>query len=74
MSEAAVKAIRLLVNGETRELPAGTTVAAALASLGVSGEGVAVERNGRIVPRSEHAAVVLREGDALEVVTFVGGG
>jgi sulfur carrier protein len=34
----------------------------------------AVEVNREIVPRSQHAERVLAEGDAIEVVTFVGGG
>ena len=35
---------------------------------------IAVERNGNIVPKSEYDKVVLKEGDSLEVVGFVGGG
>lgn len=35
---------------------------------------IAVERNGKIVPKSEYDNVVLNEGDSLEVVGFVGGG
>jgi sulfur carrier protein len=35
---------------------------------------VAVERNGDVVPRAEHAATALAEGDVLEIVHLVGGG
>jgi len=35
---------------------------------------VAVERNREIVPKSTFARVVLSDGDALEIVQFVGGG
>jgi thiazole synthase len=49
-------------------------VANLLASLDLPAEKVAVERNLAIVPRSTFAEVVLAEGDALEVVHFVGGG
>ena len=35
---------------------------------------VAVELNLEVVPRAQHGATVLREGDKLEVVTLVGGG
>jgi sulfur carrier protein len=49
-------------------------VASLLAELGAAGPRVAVERNRRIVPRAEHGAEKLAEGDRLEVVTFVGGG
>ena len=33
-----------------------------------------IERNRAVVPRAQHAATVLAEGDRLELVTFVGGG
>lgn len=61
------------VNGEPRTVSAGTTVRELLDALGLEGP-VAVERNREIVPRAQHALTVLEEGDALEVVSFVGGG
>jgi len=64
----------LSVNGEPRELPEGTTVAQLLALLGVSAGPVAVEVNTQVVKKADHAAHVLRPGDAVEVVAFVGGG
>ena len=67
-------AIGLSVNGERREVPAGTTVAGLLAQLGLGEGQAAVERNGAVVPRRQHGETVLRDGDAVEVVTFVGGG
>ena len=66
--------IDVTVNGESRRIAAGTTVAALLAELGLADRRVAVERNRQVVPRAEHAHVVLAAGDQLEVVTFVGGG
>lgn len=66
--------LRVTVNGEPRELPAGTTVAALLARLAPPGRPCAVEVNREIVPRSQHAARALAEGDAVEIVSFVGGG
>ncbi len=56
------------------DLPEGATVAKLLERLGLQRERVAVERNRDIVPRAEHAATRLREGDDIEVVHFVGGG
>ena len=67
-------AVRVTVNGEARELPAGTTVAALLSQVAPPGKPCAVEVNREIVPRSAHAAHELREGDAIEIVGFVGGG
>lgn len=66
--------MRIEINGEPREIPPSTTISALLDSLGLAGRPVAVEVNTVIVPRAEHAARQLCEGDKLEVVQFVGGG
>lgn len=65
--------IEIAVNGETRRVARGTTVAGLIAELGLAGP-VAVERNREVVPRARHGEVVLDAGDRLELVTFVGGG
>ena len=65
---------RVKVNGEAREVPPRCTVAALVALLEVPAGRVAVERNGDVVPRRLWPEVALCDGDALEVVTFVGGG
>ena len=66
--------IRLVLNGEEREVPAGLTVATLLEHLGVPAARVAVERNGEVVPRAAHGATPLEAGDVIEIVRFVGGG
>jgi sulfur carrier protein len=65
--------MRLLVNGEPREVQAEATVLELVQTLGIRGR-VAVERNGSVLRQAEHAETRLVEGDVLEVVTFVGGG
>ncbi|MEO4048891.1 sulfur carrier protein ThiS [Pseudomonas sp. CAU 1711] len=62
------------LNGEAYELPDGATVADLLLRLDAAGKRVAVELNLDIVPRSQHGATVLHEGDQLEVVHAIGGG
>jgi sulfur carrier protein len=64
----------ILLNGESREVPDGLTIAALLDLLEVRTKGVAVERNLEVAPRSQHATTPLAEGDRVEVVTLVGGG
>lgn len=70
--------MRITVNGEEREVQPGTTLAMLVEVL--AGEemrdqrGIAIERNLEIVPKSEHSATVIEEGDQIEVVQFVGGG
>ncbi|HVW35649.1 MAG TPA: sulfur carrier protein ThiS [Pirellulales bacterium] len=66
--------MEITVNGEPRQAPSGTTIAALLAELGVEPRQVAVEVNLELVPRGRHAEHALAAGDRLEVVTLVGGG
>ncbi|WXL25377.1 sulfur carrier protein ThiS [Ectopseudomonas mendocina] len=66
--------MHIQLNGEAFELPDGETVASLLVRLELTGRRVAVELNLDIVPRSEHATTVLREGDQVEVVHAIGGG
>lgn len=66
--------LELSVNGESAVLPGPMTVAGLLASRGLAGKKVAVERNGEIVPKSRHAETALADGDKLEIVVAVGGG
>jgi thiazole synthase len=66
--------ISITLNGEPRRVTAGQSIAALVASIGLDPAKVAVERNLAIVPRSTLADVLLADGDALEIVHFVGGG
>ncbi|MCP1727931.1 sulfur carrier protein [Natronospira proteinivora] len=66
--------MRLEVNGETREFDGEPTISELLEALAFTGRRVAVERNGMIVPRSQHADTRLADGDRLEIVQAVGGG
>ncbi|WP_306590765.1 sulfur carrier protein ThiS [Geothrix sp. 21YS21S-4] len=66
--------MNLRINGEVRETPALATVADLAAWLALPAFGTAVELNGEVVRRADHAATPLTEGDRLEVVKLVGGG
>lgn len=66
--------MRISVNGETRDVPEGLTIARLLEELKVETKHVAVEVNLQLVPRRQHAEHCLSAGDRLEVVTLVGGG
>ena len=63
-----------MVNDEPRELDAGATVADLVAVLELGPRRIAVEVNRAIVARAEYAATALRDGDAVEIIHFVGGG
>lgn len=62
------------INGEPREVEAGTTLSRLLVDLAMQPRYLAVERNLELIPRIRHAECVLEEGDNLEIVTLVGGG
>jgi thiazole synthase len=64
----------ITVNGESRRVPRGISVADLALELGLEPSRVAVERNLEIVPRSTLAEVEVEDGDDYEIVTFVGGG
>jgi thiamine biosynthesis protein ThiS len=66
--------ITVAVNGEARQVPAGSTISDLLRELSLEQARIAVEHNRRVIPRAEHAAAQLSHGDAVEIVTFVGGG
>lgn len=66
--------MRVQVNGEAREVPAGTTVRGLVELLALTDGPVAVEKNGDVVRRAQHESVELSEGDVVEIVHFVGGG
>ena len=66
--------MHIQLNGEALDLPDGLSVADLLERLELTGKRVAVELNLDIVPRSQHAATRLAEGDRIEVVHAIGGG
>lgn len=66
--------IAITVNDEPRSFPDSFTVADLIRELGKDAKALAVEVNREVVPRAEHAARVLADGDAVEIVTLVGGG
>jgi sulfur carrier protein len=64
----------ITLNGEKKDVPDGTTVSGLLDLLNIQHQRVAVERNEEIVRKTAYAATLLKDGDALEVVSFMGGG
>ena len=66
--------MNILLNGDSRNLPAATTLLELLQSEGLAERRVAVEINGQIIPRSQHAQTRLNDGDQVEIVHALGGG
>lgn len=66
--------MKITLNGHETELSDGLSVLGLVLFLELEPKNVAVERNMEIVPKSLHDDTVLVEGDAIEIVEFVGGG
>jgi thiamine biosynthesis protein ThiS len=66
--------VRVTVNDEPRDVASGTTIAELVATLGLGPRRIAVEVNQAVVPRATYAATLLADGDAVEIIHFVGGG
>lgn len=66
--------MKATINGEERELPAGTTVATLLDLLGAPRSGIAVARNEAVIRRTQFEAVAIADGDAIEIIKAVAGG
>jgi thiamine biosynthesis protein ThiS len=70
----AKRMMNIVFNGQVREVADDATVAALIAQLDLNPSYIAVEVNRELVPRQQHAACRLSEGDHVELVTLVGGG
>jgi sulfur carrier protein len=66
--------MRIHLNGEDKDIVEGQSVAALLEQLQIRPGRVVVELNRTIISREAHESTLLKEGDALEIVHFVGGG
>ncbi len=69
--------MKLILNGQTQEfnsLSPECSVLQFVEGMKLQGDRVAVELNGEIVSRKHWAQVLLKDGDKLEIVHFVGGG
>ena len=66
--------IEIVVNGESRQVPVGTTITGLLATLGIPPERVAVELDRAIIKSPAWPETTLQPGARIEIVHFVGGG
>ena len=66
--------IRIQVNGEARDWRRDATVADLLRDLEITSERVAVEVNLEILDRAMFAQRSLKDGDRVEILSFIGGG
>jgi sulfur carrier protein len=73
-SKAMEPLMTLQLNGEAKSVPVSCSVQDLIRFLGIAEERIAVEVNRGIVRRADWGGTVLRGGDRVEIVQFVGGG
>ncbi|HEX9113679.1 MAG TPA: sulfur carrier protein ThiS [Nitrospirota bacterium] len=66
--------MNISLNGEKKTVPDNITVMGLLEFLNIQHQRVAVELNMQIVKKDKYSVISVREGDSLEVVSFMGGG
>lgn len=66
--------MRVTINGQVEDLAEEMSVADLLARRKIEPIRVAVEINEEVIPRKTFAQTPIRDGDRIEIVTFVGGG
>ena len=66
--------INITVNGDTQRHERPLALSELLLAMALAGKKIAVERNGEIVPKSQHEQTTLTDGDQIEIVVAVGGG
>ncbi len=69
-----VTRLKITLNGDAHEISGPVSVTALLASLAIDARRVAVEHNLVILKRAVFDATIVRDGDNVEIVNFVGGG
>ncbi len=66
--------MNITLNGQNKTLANADTISALIAQLGYENKRIAVELNGDIVPKSQHATTAIKDSDTIEIVVAVGGG
>jgi len=66
--------MRLKLNGTISEFQDGITLSGLLQDLKIEPERVAVEVNLKVIKKKDYPDIILKDGDSIEIVNFVGGG
>jgi len=66
--------MKILVNGIQHEHKGRGTLDMLLNELGAQPDAVAIMVNDQVIPRTDRTAITLKEGDRVEVLSFMGGG
>ena len=74
MHTTSAKQSQITVNGQARPAADLVFISDLVAELQLDMRKVAIEQNRTIIPRSAYATTPIHDGDAIEIVSFIGGG
>ena len=74
MPDPITGTVEIVVNGEARSVPEGSTLVDIVGILGLEQDRLAIEKDRVIVRKADWARTLVRPGTQLEIVQFVGGG
>lgn len=66
--------MKVTLNGKEQQLDDDIRLGQLLEQLQLTGKRLAVEINGEIIPKSDHADFKIQPGDTIEIVHAIGGG
>jgi thiamine biosynthesis protein ThiS len=66
--------MQILCNGRQHDIDEGSTLGNLLEDLNLSPDTVVAEINKKVIDRDQYEALILSEGDQVELIRFVGGG
>ncbi len=66
--------MKITVNGKELDVNADTTLSALLEGLDIKGQGMAIELNREVVPKSRYRDTLIKDNDSLEIIRMTGGG
>ena len=72
--ETAGDALAITLNGDPYQLDGNPRLSKLIERLNMRSSRIAVELNGKVVPKAQYDATMIRAGDVLEIINFVGGG
>ena len=66
--------MKVTVNGEVREIETGASLEDLVARIGILNERIAIELNQSVIRKKDWPSTMVKNGDRVEIVHFVGGG
>ncbi|RPH03969.1 MAG: sulfur carrier protein ThiS [Alphaproteobacteria bacterium TMED93] len=68
------KTIQVFINGKKKSFSENNTLVSLLNILEIDGNGIAIEVNLVVIPKSQYKNIIIKNDDKIEIVQFIGGG